>query len=63
MSDAVNFFLTLHDKLRQQRGKKDGFRQTDKTAANLCGRHRGDWQLDAVDPDRLLPSTDAKNDS
>jgi len=64
---SISKFLTLYDELRQQRSKKDGFRQTDKTAADLCRRrrrhHRADRQVDGVfDPDKLLPSSDASDD-
>jgi len=41
----------LYDELRQQAGKKDGFRQTDKTVANLRRRHhrrRSEWQIDST---------------
>jgi len=36
----VSEFLTLNDELRQQAGKKDGFREADETAADVCRRRR-----------------------
>ena len=49
-------FFTLYDKLRQQRDEKDRFRQADKAAADLCGRHHRGRQALGVwsDPDRCF---------